>query len=244
MGCRLRAVAPGGHRLCAGLRQGSNSLLEERMPGEGRTHERGSRETDATLCALADVLHDMALAPERRETLLTVTVRALAQQHGLAPEGETLTALSEVLESARAVGLRLAQSEQEVARHAATLAAVHTAVVVAPLSGGASIAETAHMLGTLTDPVTRAEHALGAQQLPQRPRAPHEDTIAGALGLTPAEARLCALLADGRSPREAASLLGVKLTTVRTQLRAVFQKTHTRSQADLMRYLASLPSAR
>lgn len=61
--------------------------------------------------------------------------------------------------------------------------------------------------------------------------------IADALGLTPAEARLCAALARGLSVGQAANALGVKVTTVRTQLRSVFAKTETANQSQLMRVL-------
>ena len=60
-------------------------------------------------------------------------------------------------------------------------------------------------------------------------------------GLTPAEARVAALLAKGRTVEEVAKLLGVQSNTVRVQLREVFAKTGTNRQADLVRLLATLP---
>lgn len=58
-------------------------------------------------------------------------------------------------------------------------------------------------------------------------------------GLSPAEARLAQLLADGLSTEEAALQLGVSRNTVRSQLQAVFAKTGTNRQGDLVRLLLS-----
>lgn len=57
--------------------------------------------------------------------------------------------------------------------------------------------------------------------------------------LSPAEARLAQLLADGLSMDEAAVQLGVSRNTVRSQLQAVFAKTGTNRQGDLVRLLLS-----
>ena len=55
--------------------------------------------------------------------------------------------------------------------------------------------------------------------------------------MTPAEARLACLLADGASLDECAIQLGVSRNTARSQLQAVFAKTGTRRQGDLVRLL-------
>ena len=57
--------------------------------------------------------------------------------------------------------------------------------------------------------------------------------------LTPAEARLACLLADGLSTEEAAFELGVSRNTIRSQLQAVYAKTGTNRQGDLVRMLLS-----
>ena len=57
--------------------------------------------------------------------------------------------------------------------------------------------------------------------------------------LSPAEARLAQLLADGLSMEEAALQLGVSRNTVRSQLQSVFAKTGTNRQGDLVRLLLS-----
>ena len=57
--------------------------------------------------------------------------------------------------------------------------------------------------------------------------------------LTPAEARLASLLANGVSVEDAAAQLGVTRNTIRTQLQAVFAKTRTNRQGDLIRLILS-----
>jgi DNA-binding CsgD family transcriptional regulator len=55
-----------------------------------------------------------------------------------------------------------------------------------------------------------------------------------ALGVTPAEARLIATLAQGEGLRKAASRLGITYNTARTQLRSVLEKSGMHSQGELM----------
>jgi DNA-binding CsgD family transcriptional regulator len=59
-------------------------------------------------------------------------------------------------------------------------------------------------------------------------------------GLTEAEARLAGLLADGANLRDAASKLNVTYGTGRARLAQVFQKTETRSQAELVALLLKM----
>jgi DNA-binding CsgD family transcriptional regulator/PAS domain-containing protein len=59
-------------------------------------------------------------------------------------------------------------------------------------------------------------------------------------GLSPAEARLAAVLADGLSPEQAARKLGIARATVRSQLKAIFSKTETHRQSELVAVLARL----
>jgi DNA-binding CsgD family transcriptional regulator len=55
--------------------------------------------------------------------------------------------------------------------------------------------------------------------------------------LTPAEARLAQLLREGETLVQAAERLGVSHNTARTHLRAIYQKTGTSHQGDLVRVL-------
>ncbi len=59
-------------------------------------------------------------------------------------------------------------------------------------------------------------------------------------GLTPAEARLTRMILDGRSPGDAATMLQVSVSTVRTQLSAVLKKTGAQRQSDLVSRLSPL----
>src|SRR5262249_47626548 len=56
-------------------------------------------------------------------------------------------------------------------------------------------------------------------------------------GLTPAEARLAALLAERRNLKAAAAELGITLQTARTHLKRIFGKTAAKNQAHLVRLL-------
>ncbi|TXH00506.1 MAG: hypothetical protein E6R09_08630 [Rhodocyclaceae bacterium] len=56
-------------------------------------------------------------------------------------------------------------------------------------------------------------------------------------GLTPAESRLAAQLAQGETVAEAARNAGIAMATARSQLRTIFAKTGTRRQAELTQIL-------
>lgn len=71
---------------------------------------------------------------------------------------------------------------------------------------------------------------LGPLHLPWRRIAHH-------YGLTPAESRLAAALADGNSLGQAAETLGITYGTARIQLKAVFAKTGARRQSELVAML-------
>ncbi|MFN3936237.1 MAG: LuxR C-terminal-related transcriptional regulator [Gemmobacter sp.] len=66
-------------------------------------------------------------------------------------------------------------------------------------------------------------------------------TLAERHGLTPREAAIAGRIVAGQSLREAADALGIALSTARTHLQRIFDKTDTRSQAALIR-LATPPS--
>jgi len=63
---------------------------------------------------------------------------------------------------------------------------------------------------------------------------PDAATLGEMFGLTPAEARLTRLVADGCSLAEAAARLGVRRETVRTRIKVIFEKTGTHRQAELV----------
>lgn len=58
-------------------------------------------------------------------------------------------------------------------------------------------------------------------------------------GLTPAEFRLAAKIASGKSLQQAAEELGISDKTVRSQLAVIFRKTSTARQGELVKLLLS-----
>jgi DNA-binding CsgD family transcriptional regulator len=60
-------------------------------------------------------------------------------------------------------------------------------------------------------------------------------------GLTPAEANLAQRLAAAEELKAAAARLGIGYGTARAQLAAIFRKTETRRQGELVRVLCTLP---
>lgn len=60
--------------------------------------------------------------------------------------------------------------------------------------------------------------------------------------LTPAEARLAALIVNGRSTEECAKDLEIKMSTLRSQLLSIYRKTGAAGQADLVRLVLSAAS--
>lgn len=75
--------------------------------------------------------------------------------------------------------------------------------------------------------------------LDRTPR-PHTAALERVFGLTAAEARLAAALAGGATVAEAAEANNVSVATVRTQLAAIFSKTHTSRQAELLMLVSRL----
>jgi DNA-binding CsgD family transcriptional regulator len=69
---------------------------------------------------------------------------------------------------------------------------------------------------------------------------PSHEMLSQAFGLTRAEADVATGIASGRTLSKIAADRGVKIGTVRTHLKTVLSKTHTRGQADLTRVLTRL----
>jgi DNA-binding CsgD family transcriptional regulator len=68
---------------------------------------------------------------------------------------------------------------------------------------------------------------------------PSEDDLAELYGLSPAESRLAALLARGKRLPEIGRDAGVKITTLRTQMRSILKKVNVERSADLLVALSS-----
>lgn len=72
-----------------------------------------------------------------------------------------------------------------------------------------------------------------------RQRAPCSSALR-ALGLTPAEAMVASLVGTGLSPLDASDRLGITVLTVRTHLKAIFQKLGLQRQGDLVHVVSRL----
>lgn len=68
--------------------------------------------------------------------------------------------------------------------------------------------------------------------------------IASLFNLTPAEERLLSEVIAGDGLKNAASRLGVSVTTARTHLHRIFQKTETSRQTELLLLVANMPAGR
>lgn len=73
-----------------------------------------------------------------------------------------------------------------------------------------------------------------------RKSGPQSDLLSQAFGLSPAEARLASLMATGVSPEQAGEELGIARETARNQLKAIFAKTATHRQGELIALLSQL----
>jgi DNA-binding CsgD family transcriptional regulator len=69
---------------------------------------------------------------------------------------------------------------------------------------------------------------------------PNDLVLQQVFGLTPAETRLAKRLAGGEDLSSIAELFGVTIGTLRIQLKAIFWKTGTRRQAELVALLAHM----
>jgi DNA-binding CsgD family transcriptional regulator len=117
-----------------------------------------------------------------------------------------------------------------------------------PITTGNPDTETLYAFFTLLVPM-RVSGAFGLRPLvmllfyhPDSVQPIDSDLLAAAFNLTPAEARIGRLLVEGFSPKEIASRLGTQHETVRKQLQAIYRKTATNRQSELMRLMLNLPS--
>jgi DNA-binding CsgD family transcriptional regulator len=101
------------------------------------------------------------------------------------------------------------------------------------------IVEALPVAGLAADAFGRARGVLVITDVEHRPPVP-EDLLRATFGLTPAEARLACRLAAGESLEEACEALAIAKNTARFQLRAVFDKTGTARQGELIALLARL----
>lgn len=94
--------------------------------------------------------------------------------------------------------------------------------------------------GRLTDFGMRRVAALVLVGDPARKPRIDADVVASALGLTPTESAVAAMLATGSSLREIAAAMGRKESTIRWHLKQIFAKHRVSRQADVVRLVLSV----
>ncbi|MGB6055620.1 MAG: helix-turn-helix transcriptional regulator [Burkholderiaceae bacterium] len=119
------------------------------------------------------------------------------------------------------------------------------------VAGGAWISETerwqASQLVVTPLPAAISGTRLGSRPLalvmlhePLAAQMPQDSLLRHLYGLTPAEVRVAMAVLGGATPAETARQNGVGISTVRSQLKAIFLKTGTKRQAELIRLLMPL----
>jgi DNA-binding CsgD family transcriptional regulator len=71
----------------------------------------------------------------------------------------------------------------------------------------------------------------------------NREVLSALFGFTPAECSVALLIGAGKTPKAAASELGVSIFTVRNHLKSLFAKTSTRDQCQLIRLLVRSPAS-
>lgn len=131
--------------------------------------------------------------------------------------------------------------EAAIARATARRGGISTAVAIARRSGRRPLALLVAP-GATDCPGARSEPgALILVNDPERRASRLPRHLSEAFALSPAEAQLAAALLDGKSLEEVAALRGISQNTVKTQMKAIFAKTETSRQADLLRRLSAVP---
>ena len=75
---------------------------------------------------------------------------------------------------------------------------------------------------------------------PNRDPVLPEDILRTTYDLTPSEVKLCAVLAAGLGAPESADRLGITVSTARSQLKTIFQKTGTQRQSQLTKLVMNV----
>ncbi len=150
-------------------------------------------------------------------------------------------------------GIRIGAKGFEIARHRereSFLRLITDACSSSPHAlqggGGLSISRTSHKrpYTVLVSPLRNQAPEMAAVLLtdPERVLTPNPERLVRQFKLTPAEARLAAELADGKTVEAAAAVLAIRVATARTHLRHILQKTATARQSELVRLLLNTPN--
>ncbi len=112
-------------------------------------------------------------------------------------------------------------------------------IVIQRRRNGPIILRTLPVHGAARSPFLGARAVL-TLTTPAPREGPKAALLAAVFGLTPAEARLAAIIAEGHNPGHAAEELGISRVTARNQLGAIFAKTATHRQSELVALLSRL----
>jgi len=197
-------------------------------------------DSDAQLAATCDALEMLPVAAVLVDPAGNA-VRANGKAHALAEVGDAATSRHGRLALQPAVALalrRLATARAGGARPSDDAIIVRRGTGRAPLRLHAVPCSTRQATGE----DGRRGYFWVLIEDPEHVFSPSAAALEAQLGLTTAEARLCALLVSGRRLDEAAAELQVGHETVRSQLKSAFRKTGARSQSDLIRMLLQRPT--
>lgn len=106
-------------------------------------------------------------------------------------------------------------------------------------AGRPLLAELVSLRG-LVAPVSARAFAVLLVRDPDEGPLPDTDRLRKALGLTPAETLLAAAMVNGKSIEDCADELGIAVGTARQRLKAIFAKTDTHRQGELVALLGRL----
>lgn len=110
---------------------------------------------------------------------------------------------------------------------------VELVALVAPLPGTFGL-----------DGGARSPYALVTLRSPRDSPSFSANMLAALFGLSPTQADIALALYDGKAPEQIATERGVAISTLRTHLTAIFTRTGSESQRDLVRLLGTLPPVR
>ena len=107
--------------------------------------------------------------------------------------------------------------------------------------GAAAVIHVMPLRHAARDIFSGADILVVATSTNSRRSRPAASVLTGLFDLSPAEARLAANLAEGLTLADSATKCGVTISTARTYLHRIFQKTGTRQQSQLVAMLADSP---
>ena len=117
--------------------------------------------------------------------------------------------------------------------------------VVLPRRNGARalVAQIFPVVGAAHDLLQAVSAIVTLVDLEVTRSGPAASLLCQAFGLSPAQARLAGKIAAGKTLSEISRIDGTSSETLRTQLKAIFDKTGTRRQSELVLLLSKFPSA-